>query len=147
MYFVFQIGRPPIINILNCNCRNHFILVLIKGFRYLLCHLYPGFVFNVYFVNVSIKRNSQILIYVLDISKLFTRNSSGEESEPWKATGCEVYASNETHTTCHCYHLTNFAVIMDVHGVQVKNIIILKFYLSPVIIYFLKIQHIFMIYI
>ncbi|XP_030837174.1 adhesion G protein-coupled receptor L3-like [Strongylocentrotus purpuratus] len=44
--------------------------------------------------------------------------TSGEESESWKATGCEVYASNETHTTCHCYHLTNFAVIMDVHGVQ-----------------------------
>eukprot|EP00057_Strongylocentrotus_purpuratus_P016486 XP_011670960.1 PREDICTED: uncharacterized protein LOC105441514 [Strongylocentrotus purpuratus] len=44
--------------------------------------------------------------------------TSGEEADPWKATGCEVYASNETHTTCHCYHLTNFAVIMDVHGVQ-----------------------------
>ncbi|XP_063956464.1 protein eyes shut homolog isoform X1 [Lytechinus pictus] len=44
--------------------------------------------------------------------------NSGVQSDIWKATGCKVYASNRTHTTCHCNHLTNFAVIMDVHGVQ-----------------------------
>ncbi|XP_071499373.1 uncharacterized protein [Diadema antillarum] len=40
------------------------------------------------------------------------------DNDPWKTTGCLVYQSNDTHTVCHCYHLTNFAVIMDIHGVQ-----------------------------
>lgn len=29
-------------------------------------------------------------------------------------------ASNETHTVCACTHLTYFAVLMDVNGVQVR---------------------------
>lgn len=28
--------------------------------------------------------------------------------------------SNETHTGCACSHLTNFAILMDVHGVALS---------------------------
>ena len=32
----------------------------------------------------------------------------------WSDEGCEVFTANKTHVTCHCYHLTNFAVLMSV---------------------------------
>ncbi|XP_022239898.1 adhesion G protein-coupled receptor L3-like [Limulus polyphemus] len=35
----------------------------------------------------------------------------------WDVSGCDVVLHNETHTTCRCNHLTNFAVIMDVHDI------------------------------
>ncbi|XP_066996980.1 latrophilin Cirl isoform X2 [Anabrus simplex] len=34
----------------------------------------------------------------------------------WSDEGCRVEASNRTHTMCQCNHLTNFAVLMDVHA-------------------------------
>ncbi|KAI5636450.1 hypothetical protein NE865_10799 [Phthorimaea operculella] len=37
----------------------------------------------------------------------------------WSSEGCQVEFSNTTHTGCACSHLTNFAVLMDVHGVSV----------------------------
>ncbi|XP_070563629.1 adhesion G protein-coupled receptor L2-like isoform X2 [Ptychodera flava] len=42
----------------------------------------------------------------------YTINGDGE----WSDYGCETVESNETHTVCSCSHLTNFAVLMDVHG-------------------------------
>lgn len=37
----------------------------------------------------------------------------------WSEEGCHVEktTSNTTHTTCYCDHLTNFAILMDVHAV------------------------------
>lgn len=32
----------------------------------------------------------------------------------WSDAGCEVNSTNLTHTVCHCYHLTSFAVLMSV---------------------------------
>ncbi|TRY55727.1 hypothetical protein DNTS_010295 [Danionella cerebrum] len=32
----------------------------------------------------------------------------------WSARGCEVVFRNQTHISCHCYHLTSFAVLMDI---------------------------------
>ncbi|KAM7433239.1 the G-protein coupled receptor 2 [Porites harrisoni] len=32
----------------------------------------------------------------------------------WSDTGCRVANKNSSHTTCHCYHLTSFAVLMRV---------------------------------
>lgn len=32
----------------------------------------------------------------------------------WSAEGCSVFASNATHTICHCNHLTDFAVLFRV---------------------------------
>ncbi|XP_021940476.1 latrophilin Cirl isoform X4 [Zootermopsis nevadensis] len=34
----------------------------------------------------------------------------------WSDEGCHVEMTNHTHTTCLCDHLTNFAVLMDVHA-------------------------------
>lgn len=38
----------------------------------------------------------------------------------WSERGCWVESSNQTHTTCACNHLTNFAVLMDVRAVQLS---------------------------
>ncbi|XP_028025566.1 latrophilin Cirl isoform X2 [Bombyx mandarina] len=38
----------------------------------------------------------------------------------WSPEGCEVEWTNSTHTGCACSHLTNFAVLMDVHGVALS---------------------------
>lgn len=35
----------------------------------------------------------------------------------WSSEGCEVEWSNASHTGCACSHLTNFAILMDVHAV------------------------------
>lgn len=34
----------------------------------------------------------------------------------WSDTGCYLRSANATHTVCSCDHLTNFAVLMDVHA-------------------------------
>ncbi|XP_067206179.1 latrophilin Cirl-like isoform X6 [Linepithema humile] len=36
----------------------------------------------------------------------------------WSDEGCQIQKTNETHTVCECNHLTNFAVLMDVHAVR-----------------------------
>ncbi|XP_071786308.1 uncharacterized protein [Asterias amurensis] len=38
----------------------------------------------------------------------------------WSNVGCYVKSTNATHTVCECTHLTNFAILMDVHGVHDK---------------------------
>ncbi|XP_077982022.1 adhesion G protein-coupled receptor L2-like [Glandiceps talaboti] len=45
----------------------------------------------------------------------YTLDGEGE----WSEYGCETVESNETHTVCACSHLTNFAVLVDVHGTKV----------------------------
>ncbi|XP_052240341.1 adhesion G-protein coupled receptor G6-like isoform X2 [Dreissena polymorpha] len=35
----------------------------------------------------------------------------------WRSDGCSVYTTNEVYTECHCDHLTNFALLMDVYDV------------------------------
>ncbi|XP_063542815.1 latrophilin Cirl isoform X3 [Cydia strobilella] len=37
----------------------------------------------------------------------------------WSPEGCHVEWTNTTHTGCACSHLTNFAILMDVHGVSI----------------------------
>ncbi|XP_013148877.1 PREDICTED: latrophilin Cirl isoform X2 [Papilio polytes] len=39
----------------------------------------------------------------------------------WSPEGCQVEWSNATHTGCACSHLTNFAILMDVHGVALGH--------------------------
>uniref|UniRef100_A0A0A9VTS3 Latrophilin Cirl n=3 Tax=Lygus hesperus TaxID=30085 RepID=A0A0A9VTS3_LYGHE len=34
----------------------------------------------------------------------------------WSEEGCRVHFTNTTHTICMCDHLTNFAILMDVHA-------------------------------
>lgn len=35
----------------------------------------------------------------------------------WSEEGCSVELNNQTHTVCSCDHLTNFAILMDVHSI------------------------------
>lgn len=35
----------------------------------------------------------------------------------WSEEGCHVDVNNNTHTVCLCDHLTNFAILMDVHSI------------------------------
>ncbi|KAJ7315640.1 hypothetical protein OS493_038530, partial [Desmophyllum pertusum] len=37
-----------------------------------------------------------------------------DKNVSWSEAGCEVHSTNTTHTVCHCYHLTSFAVLMSV---------------------------------
>lgn len=34
----------------------------------------------------------------------------------WSEEGCRVEQTNQSHTVCLCDHLTNFAILMDVHA-------------------------------
>ncbi|RZB40519.1 latrophilin Cirl [Asbolus verrucosus] len=36
----------------------------------------------------------------------------------WSRVGCRVEVTNRSHTVCLCDHLTNFAILMDVHAIQ-----------------------------
>ncbi|XP_022079402.1 adhesion G protein-coupled receptor L3-like [Acanthaster planci] len=38
--------------------------------------------------------------------------------DTWDVEGCKVESTNKTHTVCLCWHLTNFAILMDIHGSQ-----------------------------
>ncbi|CAH0731584.1 unnamed protein product, partial [Brenthis ino] len=40
----------------------------------------------------------------------------------WSPEGCQVEWSNRTHTGCACTHLTNFAILMDVHGIPLSSV-------------------------
>ncbi|XP_063929323.1 latrophilin Cirl isoform X3 [Zophobas morio] len=39
-------------------------------------------------------------------------------SSAWLEEGCRVESTNRSHTVCLCDHLTNFAILMDVHAIQ-----------------------------
>ncbi|GFN77657.1 adhesion g protein-coupled receptor l3 [Plakobranchus ocellatus] len=49
---------------------------------------------------------------------VFMNMSARSYSDRWSSEGCYVSSANETHVVCHCYHLTNFAVLMDVYNNQ-----------------------------
>lgn len=48
----------------------------------------------------------------------------------WSQEGCSLKEVNSTHVTCQCDHLTNFAVLMDVSGVEVSIKQVEKVYYS-----------------
>ncbi|XP_015925665.2 adhesion G protein-coupled receptor L1 isoform X1 [Parasteatoda tepidariorum] len=43
-------------------------------------------------------------------------NFSKSKYGKWDDSGCSFISSNQTHVTCSCNHLTNFAVLMDVNN-------------------------------
>lgn len=40
----------------------------------------------------------------------------------WSAKGCEVVFRNSSHISCQCYHMTSFAVMMDISRREVSRI-------------------------
>ena len=51
---------------------------------------------------------------------VFMNVSAVSVSDRWSSKGCKVAKSNLTHVVCHCSHLTNFAVLMDVYNNQAR---------------------------
>ncbi|GFN80119.1 adhesion g protein-coupled receptor l3 [Plakobranchus ocellatus] len=52
----------------------------------------------------------------------FWNVSDGVYQGFWSQAGCRVLRTNKSHTKCECDHLTNFAVLMDVHGVEMTEV-------------------------
>uniref|UniRef100_A0AAY4BCD1 Cadherin EGF LAG seven-pass G-type receptor 2 n=1 Tax=Denticeps clupeoides TaxID=299321 RepID=A0AAY4BCD1_9TELE len=87
-------------------------------------------VINTPVVSITVHDNEELLQHTLDkpITVQFRLVTTEERSKPicvfwnhsihgsggWSAKGCEVVFRNNTHISCQCYHMTSFAVLMDV---------------------------------
>ncbi|KAK7916672.1 hypothetical protein WMY93_012433 [Mugilogobius chulae] len=87
-------------------------------------------VINTPVVSITVHDNDELLQHPLDkpITVQFRLVATEERSKPicvfwnhtilgsggWSAKGCEVVFRNSTHISCQCYHMTSFAVLMDV---------------------------------
>ncbi|XP_072308357.1 cadherin EGF LAG seven-pass G-type receptor 2 isoform X2 [Eucyclogobius newberryi] len=88
-------------------------------------------VINTPVVTITVHDNDELLQHALDkpITVQFRLVATEERSKPicvfwnhtilggsggWSAKGCEVVFRNSTHISCQCYHMTSFAVLMDV---------------------------------
>ncbi|CAB1418945.1 unnamed protein product [Pleuronectes platessa] len=88
-------------------------------------------VINTPVVSITVHDNDELLQHTLDkpITVQFRLVATEERSKPicvfwnhsilagsggWSAKGCEVVFRNNTHISCQCYHMTSFAVLMDV---------------------------------
>uniref|UniRef100_H2THB8 Cadherin, EGF LAG seven-pass G-type receptor 2 n=1 Tax=Takifugu rubripes TaxID=31033 RepID=H2THB8_TAKRU len=88
-------------------------------------------VINTPVVSIAVHDNDRLLQHNLDkpITLQFRLVTTEERSKPicvlwnhtilggkggWSAKGCEVVFRNSTHISCQCYHMTSFAVLMDV---------------------------------
>ncbi|KAH3734241.1 hypothetical protein DPMN_040680 [Dreissena polymorpha] len=40
----------------------------------------------------------------------------------WSQKGCVLDKYNSTHTTCRCDHMTNFAILMDIHSTKISDV-------------------------
>ncbi|KAH3734239.1 hypothetical protein DPMN_040678, partial [Dreissena polymorpha] len=40
----------------------------------------------------------------------------------WSQKGCALEKYNSTHTTCRCDHMTNFAILMDIHSTKISDV-------------------------
>uniref|UniRef100_A0A1A8GL00 Cadherin EGF LAG seven-pass G-type receptor 2 n=1 Tax=Nothobranchius korthausae TaxID=1143690 RepID=A0A1A8GL00_9TELE len=88
-------------------------------------------VINTPVVSITVHDNEELLQHALDkpITVQFRLVTTEERSKPicvfwnhtilsgsggWSAKGCEVVFRNSSHISCQCYHMTSFAVLMDV---------------------------------
>ncbi|KAM9860155.1 cadherin EGF LAG seven-pass G-type receptor 2 [Aulostomus maculatus] len=88
-------------------------------------------VINTPVVSITVHDNDELLRHTLDkpITVQFRLVTTEERSKPicvfwnhsilagnggWSAKGCEVVFRNNTHISCQCYHMTSFAVLMDI---------------------------------
>ncbi|KTG47082.1 hypothetical protein cypCar_00028987, partial [Cyprinus carpio] len=80
---------------------------------------------------LTVHDNEELLQHTLDkpITVQFRLVTTEERSKPicvfwnppvaggpggWSSKGCEVVFRNSTHISCQCYHMTSFAVLMDI---------------------------------
>ncbi|KAI1890772.1 hypothetical protein AGOR_G00157060 [Albula goreensis] len=89
-------------------------------------------VINTPVVSITVHDNEELLQHTLEkpITVQFRLVHSEDRSKPicvfwnhsilaggtggWSAKGCEVVFRNHTHISCQCYHMTSFAVLMDI---------------------------------
>ncbi|XP_016421698.1 cadherin EGF LAG seven-pass G-type receptor 2-like [Sinocyclocheilus rhinocerous] len=89
-------------------------------------------VINTPVVSITVHDNEELLQHTLDkpITVQFRLMTTEERSKPicvfwnhsivaggpggWSSKGCEVVFRNNTHISCQCYHMTSFAVLMDI---------------------------------
>ncbi|XP_071017065.1 cadherin EGF LAG seven-pass G-type receptor 2-like [Oncorhynchus clarkii lewisi] len=88
-------------------------------------------VINTPVVSITVHDNEELLQHTLDkpITVQFRMVIAEDRSKPicvfwnhsilagnggWSAKGCEMVFRNNTHISCQCYHMTSFAVLMDV---------------------------------
>ncbi|XP_031423976.1 cadherin EGF LAG seven-pass G-type receptor 2 isoform X2 [Clupea harengus] len=92
-------------------------------------------VINTPVVSITVHDNEELLQHALNkpITVQFRLVTTEERSKPicvfwnhsivtgapgvsggWSAKGCDVVFRNSTHISCQCYHMTSFAVLMDV---------------------------------
>ncbi|XP_056462221.1 cadherin EGF LAG seven-pass G-type receptor 2 [Gadus chalcogrammus] len=100
-------------------------------------------VINTPVVSITVHDNDELLQHALDkpITVQFRLVATEERSKPicvfwnhtilagsggWSAKGCEVVFRNNTHISCQCYHMTSFAVLMDISRRENGEILPLK---------------------
>ncbi|KAK3536667.1 hypothetical protein QTP86_016092, partial [Hemibagrus guttatus] len=86
-------------------------------------------VINTPVVSVMVFDNEQLVQHTLEnpVTLQFRLLTTEERSKPicvfwnhsvgvggWSSKGCEVVFRNNTHISCQCYHMTSFAVLMDI---------------------------------
>uniref|UniRef100_W5KN35 Cadherin EGF LAG seven-pass G-type receptor 2 n=1 Tax=Astyanax mexicanus TaxID=7994 RepID=W5KN35_ASTMX len=89
-------------------------------------------VINTPVVSITVHDNEELVQHALDkpITVQFRLVTTEERSKPicvfwnhsisvggpggWSSKGCEVVFRNSTHISCQCYHMTSFAVLMDI---------------------------------
>ncbi|XP_029638725.1 cadherin EGF LAG seven-pass G-type receptor 1 isoform X1 [Octopus sinensis] len=53
-------------------------------------------------------------------SCVFMNMNATNRFDRWQYKGCYLAKKTAGYTECHCYHMTNFALLMDVHGIGEK---------------------------
>ncbi|XP_060765947.1 cadherin EGF LAG seven-pass G-type receptor 2 isoform X2 [Neoarius graeffei] len=86
-------------------------------------------VINTPVISVMVFDNEQFIQHTLEkpVTLQFHLLTTEERSKPicvfwnhsigvggWSSKGCEVVFRNNTHISCQCYHMTSFAVLMDI---------------------------------
>lgn len=72
------------------------------------------------YIHIHTYNNIYLFFYVIQFQFIFYDNDNSFLSSVWSTEGCRVEWTNATHTGCQCTHLTNFALLMDVHSVPLS---------------------------
>ncbi|XP_046374770.1 adhesion G protein-coupled receptor L3-like isoform X2 [Haliotis rufescens] len=87
-------------NIISASINNREEVKLFEPVEYTMQHLNP-----------EVKSNPLCSYWKMDDS---------QKRGQWSQDGCSMIQTNDTHTTCKCNHLTNFAVLMDITGTKLS---------------------------
>ncbi|XP_065069938.1 uncharacterized protein LOC135694960 isoform X2 [Rhopilema esculentum] len=72
-------------------------------------------------VVITLKLPSKNEIASKTLQCVFWDFAGNNTAGAWSQRGCKLHRSNGSHATCHCSHLTNFAVLMSVTSAPMKQ--------------------------